>query len=165
MTDDQNQQQGAPDDGAAPMPQMPQIPLGPDGLPDFSKIDPSMLPPMPAVDKAMAERVITLYRDIDAALKDMNLDPEDRKKVEQNLMEAIAADLLTRLGEKMTDDDKDELTGMAEDSNGQPDLQEVAGFFKERFEQKDLVQALAEATETVLSEFAESMKNRDEAGQ
>jgi hypothetical protein len=147
------------------VPQMPQIPLGPDGLPDFSKIDPSMLPPMPAVDKALAERVITLYRDIDVALKGMNLDPEDRKSIEKNLMEAIAADLLTRLGEKMSDDDKDELTGMAQDSNGQPDLNEVAGFFKERFEQKDLVQALAEATETVLSEFAESVKNRDEAGQ
>lgn len=158
MSDDQNNQQ-------SDVPQMPQIPLGPDGLPDFSQIDPSMLPPMPAVDKAMAERVITLYRDIDIALKDMNLEPEERKKVEQQLMEAISADLLTRLGEKMTDDDKDELTGMAEDSNGQPDLQEVATFFKERFEQKDLVQALAQATETVLSEFAEAMKNRDEAAQ
>lgn len=155
MSDD-NQQ-------ASDVPQMPQIPLGPDGLPDFSKIDPSMLPPMPAVDKAMAERVITLYRDIDTALKGMNLEPEERKKVEQNLMEAIAADLLMRLGEKMSDDDKGELTQMAQDSNGQPDLNEVAAFFKERFEQQDLVQALAAATEQVLSEFAESMKNRDEA--
>ena len=157
---DDTQQQG---DEPQQMPQMPQIPLGPDGLPDFSKIDPSMLPPMPAVDKALAERVITLYRDIDAALKEMNMEPDERKKVEQNLMEAIAADLLTRLGEKMSDDDKEDLTAMAEDSNGQPDLNEVAGFFKERFEQKDLVSALAEATETVLGEFAESMKNRDEA--
>lgn len=159
MSDD-NQQN---DQGG--MPQMPQIPLGPDGLPDFSKIDPSMLPPMPAVDKALAERVITLYRDIDAQLKKMNLEPEDRKKVEQNLMEAISADLLTRLGEKMTDDDKGELMQMAEDSNGQPDLQEVAAFFKDRFQQEDLVKALAGATETVLSEFAEAMKNKDEAGQ
>lgn len=160
--DDQQNGQQAQDGG---VPQMPHIPLGPDGLPDFSKIDPSMLPPMPPVDKALAERVITLYRDIDAALKGMDMDPEERKKVEQNLMEAIAAELLTRLGEKMSDDDKDELMGMAEDSNGQPDLNEVAGFFKNRFEQKDLVQALAESTETVLSEFAESMQNRDEAGQ
>lgn len=164
MTDDTNAQDPQ-DQGAQMPPQMSQIPLGPDGLPDFSKIDPSMLPPMPAVDKAMAERVITLYRDIDKALKDMNLEPDDRKKVEQQLMEAISAELLTRLGEKMTDDDKDELMGMAEDSNGQPDLQEVAAFFKGRFEQKDLVQALAQSTEMVLSEFAESMKNRDEAGQ
>jgi hypothetical protein len=160
MTDDTQQAGDAPQ-----MPPMPQIPLGPDGLPDFSKIDASMLPPMPPVDKAMAERVITLYKDIDAALKGMQMDPEERKKVEQNLMEAIAADLLMRLGEKMTDDDKEELTAMAEDSNGQPDLNEVAGFFKTRFEQKDLVQALAEATETVLSEFAEQMHNKDEAGQ
>ena len=159
MSDDQNNQQGGMPPG------MPQIPLGPDGLPDFSKIDPSMLPPMPAVDKALAERVITLYRDIDAQLKSMNLEPEDRKKVEQNLMEAISADLLTRLGEKMTDDDKGELMQMAQDSNGQPDLQEVAGFFKERFQQEDLVKALAAATETVLSEFAESMKNNSEAQQ
>lgn len=161
MSDDQNQQ---PQDQGA-VPQMPQIPLGPDGLPDFSKIDPSMLPPMPAVDKALAERVITLYRDIDTSLKGMNLEPEERKKVEQQLMEAIAADLLMRLGEKMSEDDKGELMQMAQDSNGQPDLNEVAAFFKERFEQQDLVQALAGATEQVLSEFAESMKNKEEAGQ
>lgn len=144
-------------------PQMPQIPLGPDGLPDFSKIDISMLPPMPAVDKEMAERVIALYRDIDTSLKGMNLEPEERKKVEQQLMEAIAADLLMRLGEKMTEDDKGELMQMAQDSNGKPDLNEVSAFFKERFEQKDLVQALAGATEQVLTEFAESMKNKQEA--
>ena len=158
MSDDNQQASDVPR-----APQMPQIPLGPDGLPDFSKIDPSMLPPMPAVDKALAERVITLYRDIDGALKGMNLEPEERKKVEQNLMEAIAADLLMRLGEKMSEDDKGELMQMAQDSNGQPDLNEVSGFFKERFEQQDLVQALAAATEQVLSEFAESMKNRNEA--
>lgn len=160
MTDDQQDQGATP---AGDQPQMPQIPIGPDGLPDFSKIDPSMLPPMPPVDKALAERVITLYKDIDAALKGMDMDPEERKKVEQNLMEAIAAELLTKLGEKMSDDDKDELTGMAEDSNGQPDLNEVASFFKTRFEQKDLVQALAESTETILKEFAESMQNKEEA--
>lgn len=113
----------------------------------------------------MAERVITLYRDIDAALKGMNLQPDERKKVEQQLMEAIAADLLMRLGEKMSEDDKGELMQMAQDSNGQPDLNEVAAFFKERFEQQDLVQALAAATEQVLTEFAESMKNNSEASQ
>lgn len=158
MPDDNQQASDTPQ-----VPQMPQIPLGPDGLPDFSKIDASMLPPMPAVDKALAERVITLYRDIDTALKGMNLEPEERKKVEQNLMEAIAADLLMRLGEKMSEDDKGELMQMAQDSNGQPDLNEVSGFFKERFEQQDLVHALAAATEQVLTEFAESMKNKSEA--
>ncbi len=153
------------DDNQTPpqMPQMPQIPLGPDGLPDFSKIDPSMLPPMPPVDKELATRVINLYKQVDATLKGMDMSADDRKKVEQNLMEAIAAELLTRLGEKMTDEDKDELTGMAENSNGQPDLNEVAAFFKDRFEQKDLVQALAESTETILKEFAEQMQNKDEA--
>ena len=66
-------------------------------------------------------------------------------------------------GEKMSDEDKEELTSMAQDSNGQPDLNEVAAFFKDKFEQKDLVQHLAEATETVLREFAESIQNKDEA--
>lgn len=157
--DDQKQQ-----DDQSGVPQMPQIPLDENGMPDFSKIDPSMLPPMPAVDKELATRVIALYKDIDATLKGMSMDPDERKKVEQNLMEAIAAELLMRLGEKMSDEDKDELTGMAENSNGQPDLQEVATFFKDRFEQKDLVQALAESTETILKEFAEQMQNKEEAG-
>lgn len=160
MSDD-TQQTG--DQGA--LPPMPKIPLGPDGMPDFSKIDVSMLPPMAPEDRALAERVLNLYRDIDASLKTMQLEPDDRKKVEQNLMEAISADLLMRLGEKMSDDDKGELMQMAQDSNGQPDLKEVAAFFKDRFEQKDLIQALAAATETVLTEFAESMKNNAEAGQ
>lgn len=113
---------------------------------------------VPAVDAQLAERVVALYQDIDVALKEMNLEEEDRKKVEQNLMEAIAAELLTQLGEKMSDEDKEELMGMSQDSNGQPNLQEVAGFFKQRFEQADLVQALAASTEQVLTEFIESMK-------
>lgn len=145
-------------------PQVPQIPLDENGMPDFSKIDPSMLPPMPAVDKALAERVIMLYKDVDASLKGMNLDPDERKKIEQNLMEAISAELLMRLSQKMSDEDKDELTGLAEHMDTKkPDLAEVAGFFKDRFEQKDLVEALAGATETVLSEFAESMQQGNQS--
>ncbi len=153
MADDDQAQS----DDQSQMPQMPQIPLGPDGLPDFSKIDPSTLPPMPAVDKELAERVVNLYRDVDAALNQMNVTPDERKKIEQTLMEGIAADLLARLGEKMTDDDKDELTSMAEESNGQPDLNEVAAFFKDKFEQSELVHALAAATESVLKEFSDTI--------
>ncbi len=145
-----------PQDDAA-VPQMPSIPLGPDGLPDFSKIDPSTLPPMPAVDQALAQRVVSLYQEVDAALKGMNLEEKERKEIEQNLMEAIAAELLVKLGEHMTGDEKDDLTAMAEESGGQPDLNEVAGFFREKFTQEQLVQALASATESVLTEFTNSM--------
>ncbi len=113
---------------------------------------------IPPVDQALAERVVGLYQSIDVILKDMELSEDDRKQVEQNLMEAIAAELLTRLGDKMSDDDKEDLMGLSDDSSGQPNLQEVAGFFRQRFEQKDLVQALAESTEQVLTEFAESMQ-------
>lgn len=112
---------------------------------------------VPAVDKALAERVVALYQGIDEVLKDMELSEDDRKQVEQNLMEAISAELLTRLGAKMSDEDKEELTSMAEEGGGQPNLQEVAAFFRTRFEQQDLVQALAESTEQVLTEFAESV--------
>lgn len=115
-------------------------------------------PSIPPVDQALAERVVALYQGIDEVLKDMELSEDDRKQVEQNLMEAISAELLTRLGAKMSDEDKEELMGLSDDPSGQPNLQEVAGFFRQRFEQQDLVQALAESTEQVLTEFAESMK-------
>ncbi|MEK7063532.1 MAG: hypothetical protein AAB955_02475 [Patescibacteria group bacterium] len=147
-----------PQDDQGVVPQMPQIPLDENGMPDFSKIDPSTLPPMPAVDQELAKRVVTLYQSVDAALKEMNLEPKERKEIEQNLMEAIAADLLVKLGEHMSEDEKEDLTAMAEDAQGgQPDLTEVAGFFKEKFTQEQLVHALASATESVLKDFTDSM--------
>lgn len=158
MSDD-TQAPAPQDDGQTPA--MPQIPLGEDGLPDFSKIDPSTLPPMPAVDQELAQRVVGLYQDVDAALKGMDIGDDERKEIEQNLMEAIAADLLVRLGEKMSEDEKEDLTAMAEESSGQPDLAEVAGFFREKFTQEELVHALASATESVLKEFTESMINKE----
>lgn len=72
-------------------------------------------------------------------------------------MEAIAADLLVRLGEKLSEEEKAELAKMGEETGGQPDLNAVAGFFRTKFDQAVLVQHLAEATESVLSEFTEAM--------
>ena len=140
---------------------MPSIPLGPDGLPDFSQIDPSTLPQMPQVDQELAERVVLLYQEVDTMLNEMNVGEDERKEIEQNLMEAIAADLLVRLGEHLSRDEKEELTAMAEESNGQPDLNQVAAFFRDKFEQEELVHNLAAATESVLKEFSASMGNKD----
>jgi len=117
------------------------------------------VPDLP-IDQDLAERVVALYGHVDETLNELRVPDDERKEVEQNLMEAIAADLLVRLGERLSDDDKKEL---AEMGNGfapgtEPDLNAVAGFFRTKFSQEELVHALAEATESVLKEFTDAMR-------
>lgn len=119
----------------------------------------NQVPDLP-VDPELAERVVALYSSVDETLNELRVPDEERKEVEQNLMEAIAADLLVRLGERLSDEDKKEL---AEMGNGfepgvEPDLNAVAGFFRTKFAQEELVHALAEATESVLKEFTDAMR-------
>jgi hypothetical protein len=109
------------------------------------------------IDKELAERVVGLYTHVDEVLNELKVPEEERKEVEQNLMEAIAADLLVRLGEQLSDDEKSELGQLGESGAEEPDLNAVAGFFRGKFSQEELVKALAEATESVLAEFSEAM--------
>ena len=122
--------------------------------------DDTQAPQVPAVDPALAERVTELYSSVDEVLNELRVPDEERKEVEQNLMEAIAADLLVRLGERLSDEDKGELAQMGEGlaPGTEPDLNAVAGFFRTKFSQEELVHALAEATESVLREFADAMR-------
>ncbi len=121
-----------------------------------SPFDPSQVPDVP-IDQDLAARVTNLYAEVDKALDELEVPEKERKEIEQNLMEAIAADLLVRLGERLSDEDKQALAEMAEESNDQPDLQAVAGFFRTKFAQEELVTHLAEATESVLKEFTSAM--------
>lgn len=116
--------------------------------------------PQPSdVQKDLAGRVMALYGRIDETLNEMRVPARDRKQVEQQLMEAIGADLLVRLGSKMSEDQKNELTGTVNgiEEGGTPDLAAVAGFFNANFEQTELLEALAEATESVLNDFVKEM--------
>jgi len=118
----------------------------------------SAAPDVP-IDQELAERVVALYAQVDETLNDLRVPDDERKEVEQNLMEAIAADLLVRLGEKLSDEDKKELSRLGEEAGGtEPDLNAVAGFFRGKFNQEELVHALAEATESVLQEFTDAMR-------
>ncbi|MDE2079498.1 MAG: hypothetical protein KGI73_03865 [Patescibacteria group bacterium] len=112
------------------------------------------------VDQELAERVVALYAQVDETLNDLRVPDDERKEVEENLMEAIAADLLVRLGERLSDDDKKELATLGEEAGAgeEPDLNAVAGFFRTKFDQEELVRALAEATESVLKEFTDAMR-------
>jgi hypothetical protein len=116
-----------------------------------------------AINPALAQRVMSLYQDIDKVLTEMRVPRYERQEVEKNLMEAVAADLLTRLGSRMSDDEKEELARMAGSIDQRnlnpmnPDLQKVAGFFRGKFTQEELVTELAEATESVLKDFIEEM--------
>lgn len=115
--------------------------------------------PETPVDQELAERVVALYQHVDATLDDLRVPDDERKEVEQNLMEAIAADLLVRLGERLSEDDKKDLAVLGESADGtEPDLNAVAGFFRGKFSQEELVRALAEATESVLNEFSDAMR-------
>lgn len=115
---------------------------------------------VPPIDPELAERVVKLYSSVDEVLDDLRVPDDERKEVEQNLMEAIAADLLVRLGEQLSDEDKRDLAKMGEGlaPGTEPDLNAVAGFFRTKFSQEELVHALAEATESVLREFADAMR-------
>lgn len=119
------------------------------------------------IDPNLAKRVIGLYQGIDKVLTEMRVPRYERAEVEKNLMEAVAADLLARLGSKMSDQEKEELVTMtgAIDQRDltptNPDLLKVAGFFRDKFSQEELVTALAEATEGILKDFVEEMgKNK-----
>src|SRR6185295_1624776 len=95
----------------------------------------SAAPDVP-IDQELAERVVALYAQVDETLNDLRVPDDERKEVEQNLMEAIAADLLVRLGEKLSDEDKKELSRLGEEAGGtEPDLNAVAGFFRGKFNQ------------------------------
>lgn len=110
------------------------------------------------VNPQMAQRVMALFGQIDSVMDELNVPAQDRNQVMQNLMEAIAADLMTRLGTRMSDDEKNELAEMAQNVDTQnPDLQSVAGFFRGKFTQEELMEELAQATEGVLKDFVTEM--------
>ena len=109
------------------------------------------------IDQNLANRVVALYTEVDTVLDDLRVPDEERKEVEQNLMEAIAADLLVRLGERLSAEDKNDLAALG-GGTAEPDLNAVAGFFRSKFSQEILVAALAEATESVLKEFTDAMR-------
>lgn len=122
--------------------------------------DDQQAPQNASIDPELAQRVTDLYANVDQVLEELRVPEEEKKEVEQNLMEAIAADLLVRLGERLSEDDKRSLAAIGESMppGTEPDLNQVAGFFREKFSQEELVHALAEATESVLVEFTEAMK-------
>ncbi len=115
-------------------------------------------PAVPPIDPALSERVIKLYEEVDTTLDDLDIPSEERQEIEQNLMEAIAADLLVRLGDKLEESEKQDLVKLGEANDGQPDLAQVANFFRDKFSQNELINGLAEATESVLKEFTDAMQ-------
>lgn len=127
--------------------------------PDQSDAQDGAAQPDLPIDQELAERVVALYAHVDETLDDLRVPEEERKEVEQNLMEAIVADLLVRLGERLSEGDKKDLAELGEAAGGaEPDLNAVAAFFRGKFSQEELVHALAEATESVLTEFADAMR-------
>ncbi|MFQ5540928.1 MAG: hypothetical protein ACE5F4_01640 [Candidatus Paceibacteria bacterium] len=114
--------------------------------------------------KKLAGRVMALYGQIDETLNALRVPARDRKDVEKNLMEAIGADLLVRLGSKMNEEQREELMGTVNDvqEGGQPDLPAVAAFFNSNFDQEELLEILAESTESVLNDFVKEMSGKKE---
>lgn len=138
-----DQSQGVPDSNGIQMPGGMNIP----GMPADAQVNPEM-----------AGKVMALFGRIDQAMDDLNVPSRDRMQVMQNLMEAIAADLMTRLGGKMSEEERNQLVTMAEGMDMKnPDLQSVAGFFRGRFTQEELMEDLAGATEGVLADFMKEM--------
>lgn len=111
------------------------------------------------VDQALAERVSKLYEEVDETLASLKVPPQEKKEIEQNLMSAVAADLLTRLGSQLTDEQKKEFAALAGDlTDAEPDLAVVAEFFRTIFPKDVLVNEVALATESVLKDFLREME-------
>ncbi len=75
-------------------------------------------------------------------------------------MEAIAADLMVRLGSKMSEENKDQLMSLTGGGTTEPNLCEVAMFFRDNFSQEDLLKDLGDATESVLNDFVAEMGSK-----
>lgn len=128
------------------------------GLPDMPSDQGGADPASNQVNMEMAQRVMALFGKIDQVMDELDIASRDRQQVMQNLMEAIAADLMTRLGKRMSEDETQELTDMAQSMDMKnPDLQSVASFFRGRFTQEELMEELAGATEGVLEDFVNEM--------
>lgn len=111
---------------------------------------------------SIAERVMALYQGVDRTLDELRVPAHERKEVEKNLMEAIAADLLVRLGKRLSEEERAELAGIGNDiiPGNAPNLDSVATFFKGKFSQEELMEALAQSSESVLQEFADTVGRR-----
>jgi len=110
------------------------------------------------VQSQLARRVSTLYKEVDTILEELRVPEKEKKEIEQNLMSAVSADLLTRLGSRLSEEQRAEFTKLAETMDKkEPDLEMVANFFRETFSQEDLVNEVASATESVLKEFITEM--------
>lgn len=114
----------------------------------------------PNIDPNLAMRVMNLYGRIDEVMNDLKVPDAERKQVEQNLMEAIAADLMVRLGSKMSEENKDQLMSLTGGGTTEPNLGEVAMFFRDNFSQEDLLKDLGDATESVLNDFVAEMGSK-----
>lgn len=111
---------------------------------------------------SVAERVMALYQGVDQTLDELRVPENERKEVEKNLMEAIAADLLVRLGKRLSEEEREELAGIGNTiaPGDAPNLDSVAAFFKGKFSQEELMEALAQSSESVLQEFADTVGRR-----
>lgn len=114
----------------------------------------------PNIDPNLAMRVMNLYGRIDEVMNELKVPDSERKQVEQNLMEAIAADLMVRLGSKMSEENKDQLMSLTGGGTTEPNLGEVAMFFRDNFSQEDLLKDLGDATESVLNDFVAEMGSK-----
>lgn len=107
------------------------------------------------VDPKLAQRVSKLYQEVDEILAELRVPADEKKEIEENLMSAVAADLLTRLSGKLSEEQRTELAALG--AGGEPDLKQVAEFFRTIFSQEELVNEVAKATESVLKDFISEM--------
>ena len=106
----------------------------------------------------LAKRVSALYKEVDTILEELRVPEKEKKEIEQNLMSAVSADLLTRLGSRLSEEQRAKFTQLAETMDKkEPDLEMVANFFRETFSQEDLVNEVTSATESVFKEFITEM--------
>ncbi len=153
---DQDDQQGIPshfmDDGAEDM--NAAMPAGDAGM---NISDAAANIGISGMSDAVAQRhgkkLMRLKDELEKLFKDLEFTDEQKKEIDKNLTEAIAADMMTRLGERLSPDQIEELK-----TRNPQAVEDVAAFFKEKFSEDDIVEALALATESVLDEFLRKVR-------
>ena len=147
MTD--QDEQGIPSDfmsmddtGSAAMPPMPDMAgmMGAAGMSD-------------ALAQKHGRKLMRLKDELEKLFKDLEFTEEQRKEIDKNLTEAIAADMMTRLGEGLNPAQIEELKARKPEK-----VEDVAAFFKEKYSEDQIVEALANATESVLDEFLRKVR-------
>ena len=86
-----------------------------------------------------SQRVLELYEKIDAMLVEMRIPEGQRTDIQRNLLEAISAELLVRLGNKLSEEKREEIRSLNSVGEAAVDIATLVSFLKDQFDQSEVI--------------------------